>query len=64
MRQAATISLCRESWFLTRLHARFVRPGLAELTGQPPPVPPALRAADRAYRNAIDNLARQAELAA
>ena len=50
--------------FLTRLHARFLRPGLAELTGQPPPVPAPLRAADRAYRNAIDDLARQARLAA
>jgi hypothetical protein len=44
--------------------ARQVRRCKGELTGQPPPVPPALRAADRAYRNAIDNLARQAGLAA
>lgn len=36
----------------------------AELTGQPPPVPGPLRAVDRAYRNAIDTLARQAGLAA
>ena len=50
--------------FLTRLHARFLRPGLGELTGQPPPVPAPLRAADRAYRNAIDSLALQAGLAA
>lgn len=48
----------------TRLHARFPRPGLAELTGQPPPVPAQLRAADRAYRDAIDELACQAGLAA
>ena len=50
--------------WMTRLHARFLRPGLAELTGQPPPVPAPLRAADRAYRNAIDDLARQARLTA
>jgi hypothetical protein len=50
--------------FLTRLHARFLRPGLAELTGHPPPVPAPLRAADRAYRDAIDGLARRAGLAA
>jgi hypothetical protein len=54
----------RHALFLTRLHARFLRPGLAELTGQPPPVPAPLRAADRAYRHAIDDLARQARLAA
>jgi hypothetical protein len=52
----------RHALFLTRLHARFLRPALAELTGKPPPVPAPLRAADRAYRNAIDNLARQAGL--
>ena len=54
----------RHALFLTRLHVRFLRPGLAELTGQPPPVPAPLRAADRAYLNAIDDLARQARLAA
>ena len=54
----------RHALFLTRLHARFLRPGLAELTGQPSPVPAPLRAADRAYRNAIDDLARQARIAA
>jgi hypothetical protein len=54
----------RHALFLTRLHARFLRPGLAELTGQPPPVPAPLRTADRAYRTAIDHLARQAGLAA
>jgi hypothetical protein len=50
--------------FLTRLHARFLRPGLAELTGHPPPVLTPLRAAGRAYRDAIDGLARRAGLAA
>ncbi len=54
----------RHALFLTRLHARFLRPGLAELTGHPPPPAPPLRVADRAYRNALDNLARQAGLAA
>jgi hypothetical protein len=54
----------RHALFLTRLHARFLRPGLAELTGQPPPVPAPLRAADRAYRHALDELACQAGLAA
>ena len=37
------------------------RRGLAELTAQPPPIQAPLRAADRA---AIDDLARQAGLAA
>ena len=50
----------RHALFLTRLHARFLLPGLAELTGQPSPVPAPLRA----DRNAIDDLARQARLAA
>jgi hypothetical protein len=50
--------------FLTRLHARFLRPGLAELTGHPPPVPASLRTADRAYRDAINGLTRRAGLAA
>jgi len=54
----------RYALFLTRLHARFLRPGLAELTGHPPPVPAPLRAADHAYRDAIDGLARRAGLAA
>jgi hypothetical protein len=54
----------RRALFFTRLHARFLRPGLAELTGQPPPVPAQLRAADRAYRHVLDELACQARLAA
>jgi len=49
--------------FLTRLHDRFLRTGLASLD------PPAtsdrsLAAATRAYTSAIDDLARQAGLAA
>lgn len=54
----------RHALLPTRLHARFLRPGLAELTRQPPPVPRSLRAVDRAYRDAIDDLARQAGPAA
>jgi hypothetical protein len=54
----------RHALFLTRLHARFLRTGLAELTGHPPPVLAPLRAADRAYRDTIDGLARRAGLAA
>ena len=47
------------------LHARpLPPPGLGELTGQPSPVPAPLRAVDRAYRNALDDLARRAGLAA
>lgn len=52
------------SAFLTHLHARFLHPGLGQLTGQPPPVPAPLRATDRACLNAIDDLACQAGLAA
>src|SRR5262249_14137135 len=63
-RYQATETGLRHALFLTRLHARFLRPGLAELTGQPPPDPAPLRAADHAYRDAIDHLARQAGLAA
>ena len=63
-RYRVTDSGHRHALFLTRLHARFLRPGLAELTGHPPPVPAPLRAADRAYRGAIDGLARRAGLAA
>lgn len=49
--------------FLTRLHDRFLRPGLAELAG-PPGAGRSLAAADRAYTAALDDLARQAGLAA
>ena len=63
-RYQVTDSGLRHALFLTRLHTRFLRTGLAELTGQPPPAPGPLRAADRAYRTAMDNLARQAGLAA
>jgi hypothetical protein len=50
--------------FLTRLHDRFLRTGLAELTDPDPPAPTPLRAATRAYQTALDDLTRQAALAA
>jgi hypothetical protein len=48
--------------FLTRLHDRFLRTGLASLTG-PATSPRSLAAATRAYTSTIDDLARQAGLA-
>jgi hypothetical protein len=49
--------------FLTRLHDRFLRSGMATLTG-PARADHSLAAATRAYTSAIDDLARQAGLAA
>ena len=63
-RYQVTDSGLRHALFLTRLHTRFLRAGLAELTSPSPPAPSRLRAADRAYRSAIDDLARHAGLAA
>jgi hypothetical protein len=54
----------RHALFLTRLHNRFLRTGLAELADPDPPTPSRLRTADRAYTTALDDLARQAGLAA
>ena len=54
----------RSARYLTRLHDRLLRTGLAELTDPSPPASTALRAADRAYQAAVDDLARQAGLAA
>jgi hypothetical protein len=54
----------RSAQFLTRVHDRVLRAGLAQITDPSPPAPTALRAADRAYQAAIDDLARQAGLAA
>jgi hypothetical protein len=54
----------RSAQFLTRLHDRVLRTGLAEITGPDPPASTALRAADRAYQAAIDDLIRHARLAA
>ena len=54
----------RSAMFLTRVHDRVLRTGLAEITDPSPPAPTALRAAGRAYQAAIDDLARQAGIAA
>jgi hypothetical protein len=52
--------------FLTRLHDKFLRAGLAALAALagPPGTGRDLAAASRAYTAAIDDLARQAGLAA
>jgi hypothetical protein len=52
-----------QALFLTRLHDRFLRTGLASLAG-PGLSSPGLAAATRAYTTALDDLARQAGLAA
>src|SRR5271166_4758875 len=54
----------RSARYLTRLHDRLLRTGLAEITDPSPPASTALRAADRAYQAAVDDLTRQAGLAA
>jgi hypothetical protein len=54
----------RQALFLTRLTQRFLIPGLAELADLSPPAPSRLQTAARAYHAAIDDLARQARLAA
>src|SRR6266705_1861783 len=50
--------------FLTRVTQRLLIPGLAQLTSPGPPGRSRLRQADRAYRDALTDLARQASLAA
>jgi hypothetical protein len=50
--------------YLTRLHDQLLRTGLAQLTDPSPPASTALRAADRAYQAALDELTRQAGIAA
>ena len=54
----------RHALFLTRAHNRILRTGLAELTDPNPPASSKLRAADRAYQAALDDLIRTAGLAA
>src|SRR5271157_3803125 len=54
----------RQAMFLTRLTQRLLIPGLAQLTDPSPPAPARLQAAARAYDAAIDDLTRQARLAA
>src|SRR5215204_2648767 len=48
----------------THAHDHLLRVGLAEITDPDPPAPSRLRAADRAYQTAFDELARDAHLAA
>ena len=52
----------RHAMFLTRVHDRILRTGLAELTGPDPA--PLLRKAASTYQAAIDNLAQRAGIAA
>src|SRR4051812_22214995 len=49
---------------LTHVQTRILQPGLAQLLDPAPPRPTRLRIAARAYQNALDHLAREAELAA
>ncbi|MGP8001144.1 MAG: hypothetical protein ACLPKI_28050 [Streptosporangiaceae bacterium] len=51
----------RHAMFLTRIHDRVLRTGLAELSG---PAPAALRQADRTYQAAIDELTQRAGIPA
>ncbi|MEV0230197.1 hypothetical protein [Nonomuraea sp. NPDC050786] len=50
--------------FLAHLAQRFLIPGLAQITDPDPPADSRLRAASRAYRAAIHDLAQQAHLTA
>jgi hypothetical protein len=63
-RYQVTAAGIRQARFLTRLTQRLLIPGLSQLTDPSPPAPSPLRAAARAYDAAIDELARQAMLAA
>jgi hypothetical protein len=63
-RYQVTAAGIRQARFLTRVTQRLVIPGLAQLTAPSLPAPSRLRAADRAYDTAIDELARQAGLPA
>jgi len=63
-RYQVTTAGIRQALFLTRLTQRLLIPGLAQLTDPSPPAPSRLRAAARAYDAAIDDLTRQARLAA
>jgi hypothetical protein len=49
---------------LTRIHTRLLQPALAALSDPDPPVPTKLRAAARTYHDTLDQLIRQAPLAA
>ncbi len=63
-RYQVTSAGIRQALFLTRLTQRLLIPGMAELTDPSPPAPSRLRAAARAYEASLDDLARQAGLAA
>ena len=49
---------------VTHLHTRLLQPGLAQLTDPAPPTPSTLRVAARNYQRALDELTREAGLAA
>ena len=63
-RYQVTLTGLRQALFLTRLTQRLLIPGLSQLTEPSPPAPSRLRAAARAYEASLDDLARQAGLAA
>jgi hypothetical protein len=63
-RYQVTTAGIRQALFLTRLTQRLLIPGLAELTDPSLPAPSRLRAAARAYEACLDDLTRQAGLAA
>src|SRR4249920_1867273 len=52
-----------QALLFTRAHDHLLRTGLAAITDPDPPTPSRLRAADRAYQTAFDDLARYAPLA-
>jgi hypothetical protein len=54
----------RHALFLTRVHDRILRDGLAHLSDPDPSTPPPLRAAARAWDKAIEQLTQQAGIAA
>ena len=53
-----------QALLFTHAHDHLLRTGLAEITDPDPPAPSRLRAADRAYQAAFDELAHYAHLAA
>ena len=63
-RHQVTDAGLRQALFLTRLVSHMMIPGLAQLADPAPPASSRLRTAARAYETAIDDLARQARIAA
>ena len=53
-----------QALLFTHAHDHLLRAALAEITDPDPPAPSRLRAADRAYQRAFDDLAHYAHLAA